>query len=120
MRHSTPYSHLYLVIVSCFFLGSPELLAADSQAKAPSITRITTVSVKSLKFYPSRNAPAQTQSLNQSKIPAQIGALVNRVLVRVGDKVTKGQQLAALDCVEVTLNVAAQQARQQQLTSSLH
>jgi len=115
MAYCTPYSYLYLAIISCSLLTSTSVLAEVTDI-AP--TRITTVSVQSLVFFPSRNAPASTQAINHSKVPAQIGALVQSISVRVGDKVNQGQQLALLDCRDVTLNVSAQQAQLLQLKTN--
>lgn len=117
MRCSQAFAFLHFVVISCFALLSTAVFAVGEQSNV-TLTRITTVPVQSIVFYPLRNAPAQTQSLNHSKIPAQVGALLNQILVRVGDNVTKGQSLATLDCTDVSLNVVAQQARQRQLKAN--
>jgi RND family efflux transporter MFP subunit len=118
MRCSQAFAFLHLVVISYFAVTSAEVFAVGGGQSESTLTRITTVSVQSIAFYPLRNAPAQTQSLNHSKIPARVGALLNKILVRVGDKVTKGQPLAALDCTDVSLNVVAQQAQHQQLKAN--
>ena len=93
---------------------TPSLLAVD---KSAALAHVTVVSVNSLLFYPSHNAPARVQSLNHSKIPAQISAVIERIAVRVGDKVKLGQALVVFDCAQPSLNVAVQQAQQQQLNT---
>ena len=93
---------------------TPSLLAVD---KSAALAHVTVVSVNSLLFYPSHNAPAWVQSLNHSKIPAQISAVIERIAVRVGDKVKLGQSLVVFDCAQPSLNVAVQQAQQQQLNT---
>ena len=114
MRSLSVAAAFYLAILNGSLLTSGALFAADNITNQLIATSVTTQSVQSLVFYTSRNAPASTQALNHSQVPAQIDALVNAMLVRVGDKVTKGQQLALLDCTQATLNVNAQQAQYQQ------
>jgi len=118
MRSLTVAAAFYLAIFNGALLTSGALYAADNASSLlidTAVTSVTMQSVQSLVFYPSRNAPASTQALNHSQIPAQIDALVNAMLVRVGDKVTKDQPVALLDCTQATLNVNAQQAQYQQL-----
>lgn len=118
MRCSQVFAFLHLAVISGLTLISTEVFAVSNGQSEPTLSRITTVSVKSLAFYPSRNAPAQTQSLNHGKVPAQVSALINQILVRVGDRVIKGQRLAVLDCSDVKLNVVAQQAQHRQLKAN--
>ncbi|MGB0496364.1 MAG: efflux RND transporter periplasmic adaptor subunit [Kangiellaceae bacterium] len=81
--------------------------------------RVTTQPITSLLFFPTRNAPAKADSLNNSKIPAQINAVLNRVLVKVGDQVQKGELLAELDCRDKNLDVSNQQAQFSRFEESL-
>ena len=119
MRYSSAYSYTHLVIFGLFYLCAFTLSASEQNLADKNnqqrVIGVTAASVESLTFYPSRNAPAKTESLNQSKIPAQIGAVVNRILVKVGDKIKRDDKLAKLDCREVKLDLAAQNAKQKQL-----
>ncbi len=65
---------------------------------AESPVRVTQATVGQLAFHPLRDAPATTISLNDSRIGSQIAGLVERLPVRVGERVAKGQTLATLDC----------------------
>ena len=111
MRSTTIYLYSFQALISALILYSSILSAAEK------VVGVTVSSVESLKFYPSRNAPAKTESLNTSKIPAQTSAVVNRILVRVGDKIKSGDLLAELDCREAKFNLDGQNAQQELLQS---
>ncbi len=61
-------------------------------------TLVTQTGLSQLAFYPLYSAPATTLSLNDSRIGSEIPGLIRALPVRVGDRVDKGQRLAALDC----------------------
>lgn len=65
---------------------------------------VSAETMASLVFYPSRSAPANVLSLNNSQIAAEISALVISIPVRVGDIVEAGDVLALLDCRQAKLN----------------
>ena len=80
---------------------------------------VTVEKAESLILFPERNASAQVVALNQSKIPAEISALLNNLRVNVGDEVKQGQLLAELDCYNSELLFSAEQAQAQLLSSQL-
>ncbi len=91
------------------------VLTISVQAKNNKEISVTVSPASSLVFFPGRNAPAKTESLNQSMVPAQIGAVVNQIKVKVGDIIKPGQTVAQLDCRVSKQNLATQQAQQMQL-----
>ncbi|WP_168204310.1 efflux RND transporter periplasmic adaptor subunit [Aliikangiella coralliicola] len=78
-------------------------------------TSVTTQAFESLRFNPSRNAPAKVESLNRSRIPAEVGAVVSRLTAKVGKIVEAGELLAELDCRDFELNFQVQSAQLEQL-----
>jgi RND family efflux transporter MFP subunit len=119
MRSTTIYLHSFQVPVAALLICSSILSAEEAsyQDAAERIVGITVSSAESLMFYPTRNAPAKTESLNISKIPAQTSAVVNRIEVKVGDNVKSGDLLAELDCREAKFNLDSQTAQQELLQS---
>ncbi len=100
---------LFLLISSGLTISS---LAEQKHERSKGVT---VSPAKSLVFFPSRNAPAKTESLNQSHLPAQINAVVIKIKVKVGDTIKQGETVAQLDCREAKQTLAAQQAQQMQL-----
>ena len=82
------------------------------------IVGVTTASVESLVFYPKRNAPAKVEALNQTNVPAQISAVVDRVIAKVGDSFKLGEALAELDCREKNFDLSNQKAQLKRLSDS--
>ncbi|NQZ86729.1 MAG: efflux RND transporter periplasmic adaptor subunit [Colwellia sp.] len=80
---------------------------------------VTVQKAESLILFPARNASAQVVALNQSKIPAEISALLKKLRVNVGDEVQQGQLLAELDCYNTALLFSAAQAKAQLLSRQL-
>ena len=74
---------------------------------------------ESLIIYPERNASAQVVALNKSKVPAEISALLKKLVVNVGDEVQQGQLLAQLDCYNTQLLFTVEQAQLKVLSSQL-
>ncbi len=70
---------------------------------------VRAASFDSLAQYPQRQAPAQVLSLNDSRIEAEIAAVVESNAVRVGDRVALGEVLLELDCADT--RDALEQAR---------
>ncbi len=82
-------------------------------------TLVSVTPVADLSFYPHRNAPAKVISLNVSQIPAEISAPIRSLVVRVGDKVKKGQLLAKLDCRQFQLSQKVAAAQLEQINNNL-
>lgn len=74
---------------------------------------------ESLIIFPERNASAQVVALNKSKVPAEISALLKKLVVNVGDEVQQGQLLAQLDCYNTQLLFSVEQAQLKVLASQL-
>jgi RND family efflux transporter MFP subunit len=74
---------------------------------------------ESLILFPERNASAQVVALNKSKVPAEISALLIKLVVNVGDEVQQGQLLAQLDCYNTQLLFSVEQAQLKVLASQL-
>ncbi len=99
----------------CLLISSGLTISTQAQQNLEHAKGVTVSPAKSLIFFPSRNAPAKTESLNQSHLPAQINAVVTKISVKVGDTIKQGETVARLDCREAKHNLAAQQAQQMQL-----
>jgi RND family efflux transporter MFP subunit len=105
---------------ACFLLlaaalALPACARADSATAAPAIV-IKPLSVVAI--YPEREASAQTVSLNESRIAAEISGRIEAIPVRVGERVARGAVLARIECRDHELareragsNLKAAQAR---------
>jgi len=80
-----------IVLLTLLLLPMPLPAAGDA-------TLVTQTGLSQLTFFPLYSAPATTLSLNDSRIGSEIPGLIRALPVRVGDRVEKGQRLAALDC----------------------
>ncbi len=118
MRYSSSQlrKHISLMLlIGICFLPLPSISFQQEEIKInEKVTGVTLAPLESLVFYPSRNAPAKVESLNHSNIPAQVDAVINHLVVKVGDKIEVGGKLAELDCRDVNLNVTSQTAQQLQ------
>ncbi|MCB1760731.1 MAG: efflux RND transporter periplasmic adaptor subunit [Gammaproteobacteria bacterium] len=66
---------------------------------------VTVKPLSELIFYPTRDAPATAVSLNDSRLSAQTNGPIDRIAVRVGDTLSKGDVLVALDCRDNQIRV---------------
>jgi RND family efflux transporter MFP subunit len=94
---------LCLAVASC---GAP-LLAADG-ARDP--IPVSAAALGSLLVQPFRDAPALVTALNDTRLSAEIAGVVSEISVAVGDRVTKGQVLARLDCEPHQIEVSRARA----------
>ncbi|MGD8308719.1 MAG: efflux RND transporter periplasmic adaptor subunit [Chromatiales bacterium] len=76
---------------------------------------VTVGALGDLITHPVRSAPAHVESLNDSLISAEITARIERIPVRVGDRVAQGDLLVVLDCRDYQSQQAAQEAGLQKL-----
>ncbi|MEH6472808.1 MAG: efflux RND transporter periplasmic adaptor subunit [Halopseudomonas sp.] len=67
-----------------------------------------------LLIYPKQSAPAVVESLNRSRLSAQLSAVIKSMPVRVGDLVEVGQLLVLLDCREYVAQRDSQLSIRQQ------
>jgi len=102
-------------LLICLLISCVCTISAQAQKNHQRSKGVTVSPSESLMFFPDRNAPAKTESLNQSMVPAQINAVVNQIMVKVGDIINQGEIVAQLDCREAKQDLAAQQAQQMQL-----
>lgn len=83
------------------------MLLAASTASASDTGKadksVTVAPLSDVLFYPQESASATTISRHNSRIVAQISAVIRQIPVLVGDQVDKGQTLAELDCVDANL-----------------
>ena len=97
-------------------------LCAALPAAETAVIPVTSRPLAELRHYPVRSAPATVESLNRSRLSAQLNAAILRIPVRVGEVVRKGALLVELDCRDAQLALEQAQARlklaQQQLERS--
>lgn len=67
---------------------------------------VTVAPFARLAAYPAKEAPAQVESLNDSKVSAEVSARIVAVKAQVGDRVRRGQTLFRLDCGSYELAAA--------------
>ena len=80
-------------------LGSPiGLLAGET-------TPVTTKKLTEVLFYPVRDAPATTLSLNDTRVSTELKGILKGISVRVGDSVKQGDVLASMDCEDYKIAV---------------
>jgi len=89
-------------------------LAAVAGA-APAAVPITTLPVGDVVAGIERDAPANVVAANAPKLAAEIAARVERVAVRVGDRVAAGDALVELDCRAYASQLAAARAALREL-----
>jgi RND family efflux transporter MFP subunit len=97
-----------LLSISCLTLS--QSLETDGQSK-DKLVNVTHKTFESMVFYPSRNAPAKVEVLNQTQISAQIDAILIQFDRLVGEKFSKGDVLAKLDCRDANLNLTNHRAQ---------
>ncbi|WP_165840171.1 efflux RND transporter periplasmic adaptor subunit [Motiliproteus coralliicola] len=96
-------------------LGLLSLAVGSAQAQVP----VTSKPLSQLLFHPEQSAPARVESLNSSRLSAQLSARIDRILVRVGDRVEPGQLLLELDCRDWVSQHQALQAISRQFQSQI-
>lgn len=102
---------LLLCALPALFAGSH---ANGSEETAAEGVPVTTKSLADIVFFPARTAPATAVSLNNARVSAEIGGLLNDITVRVGDKVEQGMVVARIDCrdaeADLSQAISAQKA----------
>lgn len=69
----------YLILHALFFallISLTTQVAAQTGSEESKVVGVTTSDVESMAFLPSRNAPARVEAMSQSRIPAEISAVV--------------------------------------------
>ena len=68
-------------------------------------TPVTTKKIADVLFYPVRDAPSTTLSLNDTRVSSQLKGILKEINVRVGDSVKQGNVLASMDCEDYKIAV---------------
>ncbi len=89
-----PCKHCLVLLV---FLLSCNLVLAEQTVK------VEAALLSEIALYPRRSAPATVVSLNATAVAAEIPAIIETLLVRVGDIVEKNQVLVQLKCIDYEL-----------------
>ena len=98
---------LYLFLFAAFSAVAGEAVLVSTQPAAQ------------LLFHPERSVPAEVVPLNDARLSAEINARVLEIAVRVGDRVSAGDQLVRLDCRDYQSRMDAQSATRRALESRI-
>jgi len=88
------YRIVFFIIMTCFC----SQLAAEA-------TPVTTKRLAEVLFYPVRDAPATTLSLNDTRVSTELKGILKGIRVRVGDSVKQGDVVANMDCEDYKIAV---------------
>ena len=66
---------------------------------------MTTKKLADALFYPVRDAPATTLSLNDTRVSTELKGILKGIEVRVGDSVKKGDIVASMECEDYEITV---------------
>ncbi|OUS15974.1 hypothetical protein A9Q88_09540 [Gammaproteobacteria bacterium 50_400_T64] len=88
------YKSVLFVFSICFFAQ----VAADG-------TPVTTKKLSEVLFYPVRDAPATTLSLNDTRVSTELKGILKGINVRVGDSVKQGDVVANMECEDYEIAV---------------
>lgn len=90
----------------------PLLLLAGwaTAALAQEALPVTVERLDAIALYPVRSAPATAVSLNDTRVAAQVGAEVQALPVRPGDRIDADEVLARLDCRDLEIALEASRA----------
>lgn len=95
---------LYILLFSSLFFPF-------NLAQAKDEIKVEAAALSEIALYPQRTAPAAVVSLNMTGVAAEIPARIEKIAVRVGDIVKKGQLLVKLDCTDYELQRSQSLAR---------
>lgn len=84
--------------------------AAHADTVSPPAPPVTYRTLAELALYPERDAPAAAQSLNETRLSAEVSAAIVDVPARVGQTVAAGSIVVRLDARDFELAVARSQA----------
>lgn len=89
---------VYKLMIALLLLPSFGLVASEA-------IPVTTKKLQDVLFYPVRDAPATTLSLNDTRVSSELKGILKGIAVRVGDKVKQGDIVASLDCEDYQIAV---------------
>ena len=81
------------------------VLASPFALQAAEATPVTTKKLAEVLFYPVRDAPATTLSLNDTRVSTELKGILKGIYVRVGDSVKQGDVVASMDCEDYEIAV---------------
>ena len=93
------------------------LLPVQAADKETTTTKVVARPVQELAFFPVYRASANVEALNESRISAEITAVIRDIPVKVGDVVDKGAVLVQLDCRNYALVLQREQAQAKSLAA---
>lgn len=96
----------YALFIAALLAGTQ----AHADAVAPSAPTVSYRSLAELALYPERDAPAAAQSLNETRLSAEVSATIVAVQAQVGQTVAAGTILVRLDARDFELAVGRAQA----------
>ncbi len=81
------------------------VLTSPLGLQAGEATPVTTKNLAEVLFYPVRDAPATTLSLNDTRVSTELKGILKGINVRVGDSVKQGDIVASMDCEDYEIAV---------------
>lgn len=88
------------------------LLSHCAHATPAEAIPVTTKPLEELVFFPTRDAPAVSVSLNDVHIGAEVSGQLREVSKKVGEHVAQGEALAQIDCQDYEIAVTQAEAAQ--------
>ena len=88
----------YKIVLFVFSICLVAQVAADG-------TPVTTKKLSEVLFYPARDAPATTLSLNDTRVSTELKGILKGINVRVGDSVKQGDVVANIECEDYKIAV---------------
>lgn len=89
---------VYKLMIALLLLPSFGLVASEA-------IPVTTKKLQDVLFYPVRDAPATTLSLNDTRVSTELKGILKGINVRVGDSVKQGDVVANMDCEDYEIAV---------------
>ena len=86
------------------------LMACSSSLVAAEATPVTTKKLADVLFYPVRDAPATTLSLNDTRVSTELKGILKGINIRVGDSVKLGDIVASMECEDYEIAVTQAKA----------
>ncbi|OUS12968.1 hypothetical protein A9Q89_04500 [Gammaproteobacteria bacterium 53_120_T64] len=95
----------YFYSIALFILMSQWVAQVAADA-----TPVTTKKLADVLFYPVRDAPATTLSLNDTRVSTELKGILKGINVRVGDSVKQGDIVASMECEDYQIAVTQAKA----------
>lgn len=108
-----------LICLILLLAGGLMTVTVRAANQADAVIGVMARPVADLVFYPTHRATATVESLNESRVSAEITAVLRDIPVKVGQVVEKGGVLARLDCTNYELVLQRQQAAAKSIVAKL-